>query len=128
MAFHYDEILRSQAENLQAQQQLAAAELEAARIVDDAEGVHAAADRILHLDLMRNALGVRAQNYVNAQITQSQGNRYGLSQDELDVAHGSFGTSMSKDEKERLYAENKARYQHMRATGVYRDDQGSVRR
>ena len=55
------------------------------------------------------------------------GNKYRLSQDEMDIAHGSFG-NLPKEEREKIYFENKQRYQHARATGAYRDDQGTVRR
>ena len=35
---------------------------------------------------------------------------------------------MSEDDKLRTYAEMRAKYQHQRRTGEYRDDQGWVKR
>jgi len=127
MAFKYDDIMRAQAQNIDNQQALAAADLEAARLTDDEAGVHGAAERILQLDLMRNALNVRAQQYLTAQAAQPQGNRWGLSSEEVEVAKASHGSGTPEQRIEE-YARNKQRYQHMRATGQYRDDQGTVRR
>lgn len=88
--------------------------------------MNSAADRILQLDALRMALAARANQYVARQQVPP-GNKYRLNQDEMEVAHGSFG-DLPKEERERIYAENKARYQHARATGQYRDDWGTVRR
>jgi hypothetical protein len=35
---------------------------------------------------------------------------------------------MTNEQREELYARNKQKYQQARATGAYRDDQGTVRR
>ena len=130
MAYSYEEILQAQAGRLQAEQAQASADLEAARLAGDPDGVNIAADRILQIDLQMNALGGRARQFYSAQQSQPQGNKYGLSADEIELARGvaSGDRRMSNDERERLYAENKSRYQRMRATGEYRDDQGTVRR
>lgn len=130
MAYSYEEIMQAQAERLQAEHTQASAELESARLYSDPDGVNAAADRILQIDNSMDALRVRAQRYYSAQQSQPQGNKYGLSPDEIEIARGvaSGDRRMSNDERERLYAENKSRYQRMRATGEYRDDQGTVRR
>jgi lipase chaperone LimK len=127
MPYSYDEILSAQNDRINAEQAAATAELESARLNNDAYSVNAAANRILELDVQRNALAARANQYV-ARQQQSHGNRYGLSQDERDVARGSFGDSMTTEEKERLYAANKQRYEAARMTGAYRDDNGTVRR
>jgi len=120
--------MQAQAENLDTQQQLAAADLESSRLTGDGDGVLQAAERILHIDAMRNALGVRAQQYFSAQAAQSQGNnKWGLSTEEVEVAKASHSAGTVEQRLEE-YARNKARYQHMRATGQYRDDQGTVRR
>lgn len=56
-------------------------------------------------------------------------NAHGLSDQEVEVAKNWTGDNhMTADDKLRIYAENKARYQRMRASGEYRDDQGTVRR
>jgi hypothetical protein len=89
-----------------------------------------AADEILTVDQKKLALDRIANQYVAQQQVQPQGNRYGLSKDEVDVAHGiaSSDQRMTKDDREQLYAQNKAKLARMRATGEYRDDQGTVRR
>jgi hypothetical protein len=129
MTFRYDEIMQAQAAHIDAQQQLAAADLEAARVTDDAYGVRDAADRILNLDLMRNALNARAQTYFTSQAAQSQspGSRWGLSDEEVAVAKASHSAGTDEQRIEE-YARNKQRYWAMRASGEYDDSQGSVRR
>lgn len=112
MPFSYDDILRSQHDRINAQQASASADLEAARLADDAYMVQDAADRILQLDAQRMALNARANQYVAAQQIPA-GNKYRLSQDELDVARNS-NTDLPKEERERIYFENKQRYQHAR--------------
>lgn len=48
-------------------------------------------------------------------------NRFGLSPEEIEIAHKSFSTTgATKEEKERLYAENRAKLHRMRSTGEYR--------
>jgi hypothetical protein len=54
-------------------------------------------------------------------LQQVQGNRFGLTQDELDIAK-------SCNLSDESYARNKNLLQYRRATGQYRDDQGSVKR
>jgi hypothetical protein len=90
---------------------------------------HWAAQRILELDAQKNALAVRANQFAAQQRAEPRGNKYGLSHDEIEVARN-FTTDpkLSNDDKEKLYAEQRNRYRHARATGAYRDDQGSIRR
>jgi hypothetical protein len=128
MAYTYQDIMRAQSERIDAEAASAAADLEAARLSRDEYTVHDAASRILQLDAQRMALAARANQYIaGQQAANPPGNKYRLSQDELDVAHGSF-SDLPKEERERIYFENKQKYQTMRATGQYRDDQGTVRR
>jgi hypothetical protein len=55
--------------------------------------------------------------------------RHGISPDRIGVAlNWTTDPNMSDDEKARIYMENQRRYNHMRQTGEYRDDQGSVKR
>jgi hypothetical protein len=56
--------------------------------------------------------------------------RFGLSPDEQTIAHGISGgdSRLTKDDREKLYAEQKAKLQHLRETGQYRDDPGRVSR
>lgn len=39
---------------------------------------------------------------------------------------GSGDPKLSNDDRERIYAENRARYQQARRDGSYRDDQGRI--
>ncbi len=77
-----------------------------------------------------DALNSMAREAYAQQMPRANASRYGLSPDEVAIARGISGSdrNLSNDDRERMYAEQKARYQHMRATGEYRDDQGQVRR
>lgn len=130
MAYSYQAILESQYQSIAEEQAQAAAELEAGRIAEDAYRTKAAADRILDLDKSREMLDRRARGFVQSQQAQPQGNKYGLNNDEVQVARtlSAGSTTMTNDDRERIYAENRAKYRHQRATGEYRDDQGRVTR
>jgi hypothetical protein len=126
MAYSYEDIIRSQYEAKAAEKAQALADLEAARLNENAVDTMAAADRIVEIDKSVGALDRIANQYVASQ-QQPQGNRFGLSPTEVEIAHNSF-SGASKEEKERSYAMNRDRLRHMRATGQYRDDQGTVSR
>jgi hypothetical protein len=129
MAYNYADIMQNQLERLEAEGAQRAAELEAARINEDPDAVHWAAQRILELDSQRNALAVRANQFAAQQRVQPQRHKYGLSPEEIEVARNfTQDPKLSNDDKEKLYAEQRARYRHARATGAYRDDQGRVTR
>jgi hypothetical protein len=131
MAYSYQQILESQYQRIAEEQSQAAADLEAGRISEDAYRVTGAADRILELDKTREALDRRANQYIASQQQQPQGNQYGLSQSEVEIARGisSGDSSLTNAERERIYAANKNKLRHMRQTGEYRDDQATqVRR
>lgn len=127
MAYDWSSILTAQAERIDSEQAEAAAQLEAARHREDASDVMHYSNRILDLDLQRNALAARANNFVAAQQAQPRGNAYGLSNEEIEIAKASHsgGTVQERIEE---YARNKQKLQYMRATGEYRDDQGRVTR
>jgi hypothetical protein len=129
MSFEHDAIIKAQYQQLGTDRARAVADLEAGRTDEDQYLTMDAADRILMADQKLAALDKIATNFVAAQ-QQPAGNRYGLSQDEMEIAHGIAGNdaSMSLEQREALYSRNKQRLNHMRATGQYRDDQGSVRR
>lgn len=58
-----------------------------------------------------------------------QGNKWGLSNDESEIARNSFGSQdLTNDQREEIYARNKAKYRSMLADGTYSNSQGSVRR
>ncbi len=83
------------------------------------------------------ALRVQRREYVSmsnqhaASMRPAPGSsRFGLSKDEQEIAHGISGgdSRLSKEDREKIYFENKEKLRHMRQSGAYRDDQGSVRR
>jgi hypothetical protein len=142
MPFDYSDIMQAQFERIESDHAQAVAELEAARNIEDVHGTHQAATRILELDAQRAALAQRANQYVSRQAapmmpgSENMSNKdldlcrkYGVSPNELGVAKG-WTSDPKLDDESRVqqYAANRARYQHARATGQYRDDQGSVRR
>lgn len=126
MAYSYEQILAAHQQRISDEYAQAAAEFEAARVSENAYGVTEAADRILALDQARTALAARVNFHAASQQQQPQGNKYGLSDDEMEVAKNSHSAGTS-DQRIEEYARNKQRYQHARATGQYRDDQGTRR-
>jgi hypothetical protein len=130
MAYSYQQILEAQYLRITDEQAQAAAELEAGRVSEDAYRVTDAANRILQLDKDREALDRRAQGFIASQQAQPQTSKYGLSQDEVEIARGIAGNDrgLSGDDRERIFAENKLKLARARADGSYRDDQGRVTR
>jgi hypothetical protein len=130
MAYTYEQILKAQYERIADTHAHLSAELEAARVSEDAYKVTEAADAILALDQQRTALDARAQSFVASQQQHARGNRYGLNQDEIAIANGISGgdANLSNDQRQQIYSHNKQRLQYLRSTGQYRDDQGTVRR
>jgi hypothetical protein len=126
VAYTYQQILQSQYETKAAERAQALADLEASRLAEDPSGTMDAANRIVDIDKSVTALDRIANQYVASQ-QQPQGNKYGLSPTEVEVAHNSHSGG-SKEDREKSYAENRDRLRRMRSTGEYRDDQGSVRR
>ena len=129
MAFNHEQIVRAQYEQLTSERARAMAELESARLREDEYGTMSAASAILEADQKLGALGNIAANLA-AQQQQPPGNRYGLTHDEVEIAHSLAQNDhrFSDDQREAIYAQNRARYQHARRTGAYRDDQGRVTR
>jgi hypothetical protein len=121
MPYDYETIINAQFQNLAAEKARALADLEASRLSDDPHGTMAAASRILDTDQRLERLDRYASDYVAQRERTPQGNRFGLSQDELDIAK-SCGQS---DEE---YARNKETLRRKRMSGEYRDDQGRVTR
>jgi hypothetical protein len=126
MAYEHEAVIKAQYQQLANDRAQAAAEYEAARIAEDGSSTMFAADRILEVDQKRAALDRIANNYVASQ-QKPQGNQFGLNQDEMDIANGiaSGDQTITNEQRQRAYAQNKERLRYMRATGQYRDDQGS---
>jgi len=127
MAFSHDAAIKARIEHHQEEYAQANAEYEAARLAEDSQGVHQAAERMEKAEHHLHSLNRIASNYVAQQQRQPQGNAYGLSNEEIEVAKNTHSGG-TVDDRIKEYAQNKAKYQHMRSTGEYRDDQGTVRR
>lgn len=130
MPISHDDALRSKFSVLELEKQRALADYEEARLADNEYGVAYASDTLLEIQNKLDALHRIGSNYVLAQQTQQQGNRYGLSADEVAIANGIAGNDphMSNDQRQQLYLQQKQKLNFMRATGQYRDDQGTVKR
>lgn len=85
---------------------------------------------------MRQAEEIAVQDARVMRSVQPQ-NRYGLSADEVQIAKDMASNDRelsamlpdaALERRMQIYAEQKAKYQQMRQTGEYRDDQGTVRR
>jgi len=121
MAYDYTQIMDAQWQRLQADAAEQVAELEAARHAEDADRTNYAAQRILEIDAQRAALASRATQYASqlqGQAHAAQANPYNLSLDEMEVAKTfTSDDRLSVNDRMRIYAEQKAKYQHARATG-----------
>jgi hypothetical protein len=128
VAYQHEHVIRAQYEQLAAERAEVLAQYESARINEDGSSTMFAADRLLEVDQKRAALDRIANNYVASQ-QQPQGNQFGLNQDELDIANGIAGgdQTITNEQRQRAYAQNKERLRYLRQTGQYRDDQGTTR-
>lgn len=128
MPYDYPTIIRAQFDGLQLDRQRTQTEMERCRLCEDEDGTMYAANALLEINAKLAALDNVAKNYVTAQHLPA--NRYGLTQDEIEIANGIAGSDphMTQDQRQQLYLQNKQKLQYMRATGQYRDDQGTVRR
>ncbi|MEH2547132.1 hypothetical protein V1283_003777 [Bradyrhizobium sp. AZCC 2262] len=126
MAYEHRAVIEAQYQRLAADRAEAVARYESGRICEDEYETMNAANTILEMDQKRAALDRIAQNFVISQ-QQPRGNRYGLNEDEISIANGIAGSdqSITNEQRQQAYAANKERLRHMRATGQYRDDQGS---
>ena len=130
MAYEHESVIKAQYQQLTADRAAAVAEYESGRVSEDEYTTMSAAHRILEADAKLAALNRIADTYVAGQQRAQPQNKYGLSKDEQEVAHGlaSGDRTMTNDQREQLYAQNRAKYHRMRASGEYRDDQGRVTR
>lgn len=114
-----------------------AAKYQNAQLMNDMAGQVEAAQNLANYQAQINALNQMAQPLVNP--TQGpKPNKYGLSPEEVEMAHAAipdrhdirdaYGSRvvLSADDKEARYAEQKAKYRQMLATGQYSNqtDQG----
>jgi len=119
------------------------AEYAAAESIGDQDAMDAAWARMGGLQATwdkMDALAWQDAAQINGPLVGADGNEiprrdaelcraFGVSPNELSIAKNwTADSKMSDADKVRGYVENRARYQHMRATGQYRDDQGVVKR
>lgn len=129
MAYSHQQIIDAKYESLAAEYATAERDLEVARHNEEPTDVMQASDRILDVIHRTRALDEIRNNFARQQQAP-QRSKYGLNEDEIQIARGlaSGDSSMTNDDRERSYAEQKAKLQQMRRDGTYRDDQGMVRR
>jgi hypothetical protein len=97
-----------------------------AELAGDARGMAIAHQHIANLRVQQDKAHQIAVQHANS-MRQPQRHPSGLSNEEIEVAKASHSGG-TEEERIRSYAQQKAKLQHMRMTGEYRDDQGSVRR
>jgi 3-methyladenine DNA glycosylase Tag len=127
VAYSYEDILRSQYEAKAADRAQALADLEAARLNENAVDTMNAADRILEIDKSVGALNTIANQYVRQSQAQPQGNKFGLSPAEVEIARTSYtAPDMTDAQKDETFARNKQKLQSLRASGAYTDSDRQV--
>ena len=127
MPYDHGAVIKAKYEQLQAELAYANGRYESGRLSDDPDTTLQAASELIDVNQKIAALDRIAQTYVRQTQQQPQGNKFGLSPTEVEIAHNSHSGG-TREERERSYSEQKAKLQHMRQTGQYRDDQGTVRR
>ena len=130
MPYEHRDVVLAQHNKLLAERARVVGEYEEARLGEYPDAVMYAADKLTEIDAKIGALNQIANNLVASQQQAQPQNKYGLNKDEQEIARGlaSGDRSISDEDRQRVYAEQKAKYQRMRATGQYRDDQGSMKR
>jgi hypothetical protein len=117
MPFSYEDVIVSQAQNLDSERAQMIAELEAGRLSDDAYRTTEAAKRICQIDVERQQLNSYANQIIHQQQQQPRGSQFGLSRDEQEIAAIS-GIS------EQEYLANKQKMHAMKDQGYW--SQGRV--
>jgi hypothetical protein len=116
------------AASMQAAYSEAMAEYQQAQLAEDVDGMAAAGMKMAALQATAEKFNNLAQEAMNPQRQQYQEPRdqFGLTADERAVAENSFGpvkigrdefVDLTKDEKARLYAENRAKMARMKSQG-----------
>jgi hypothetical protein len=130
MVFTHQQIIEDKYLRHAAEVAEASAEYEKARLLDDAYQVQSATDRLTDLKQQRMAMDALVHEHQAQQQHAQPQNKYGLNADQVIIANGigSGDRTLTNDDRQRIYSENRAKLQRQRATGEYRDDQGTVRR
>jgi hypothetical protein len=142
MAYTYQQILAAQYEVAQAENASASAALEDARLREDPSDVQAAVDRLVSNNMVIQQLNQAAVQMQQPQQQPAAGfgddvradhvelaQRYGLSPQQIGIAvNWTQDPNISDEVKVKRYCENVNKLSRMRATGQYRDDQGTLKR
>jgi hypothetical protein len=112
-----------------------------AELSGDLDSMAQAAQRIAGMRATVREMGIMAQEEINRRAAPMAGTddlsrgdaalcqKFGVSPNELGIAKNwTSDPNMTDAQKVETYLQNRARYQHARATGAYRDDQGRVTR
>lgn len=126
MAYTYQEIIQAEYQDLANEEAHASATLEQARITEDVDAIKIATDRIYTVDQKRQSLTQRVQSF-NAQHAAQPRSRFGLTPEEQEIArlgphtHKDYPRErfLTDDQKEEIYARNRAKYRAMIANGSY---------
>jgi hypothetical protein len=104
-----------------------------AQLNSDESEMVASANRIAALRSAKREIPMMYSEATSPRQAAPQVNQNGLTEVEAEVARNSFGpvkdargnmVDMTIDQKEKLYRYNRDKYQYMRQSGQYRDDQG----
>jgi hypothetical protein len=113
-----------------------------AELSGDLDSMAASAQRIAGMRATVREMGIMAQEEFNRRAAPPQVagaedmprrdvdlcRKFGISPNELGVAKNwTSAPNLSDDDKVQTYLQNKQRYQYAKATGQYRDDQGTQR-
>ena len=142
MAFDHKDVIQAQYQQIAADRAAAVGSYESSRLNEDSDGTMSAANAIIEADARLAALNRIANNLTAGsrqaplagedEMSRSDAalaRHYGLTGTQLAVAKGwTSDNRMSDEAKVRTYIENTNRYRQARASGQYRDDQGSIRR
>jgi hypothetical protein len=143
LAYTYQQILAAQYEVAQAENASASAALEDARLREDPSDVQAAVDRLVSNNMVIQQLNQAAATMQQQQAPQPAAGfgddvradhvelaqRYGLSPQQIGIAvNWTTDPNISDEVKVKRYVENTHKLSRMRASGQYRDDQGTVKR
>ncbi|MGJ4939297.1 hypothetical protein ACQR1W_01885 [Bradyrhizobium sp. HKCCYLS1011] len=125
----YDEIYRQAMAGYRSAIVEQQAAFERATLAGDVDEQIRASQELAALRVQANEYHAMCVQHAETMRPAPQASKYGLSEQEREVAHNwTSDASLSNDERERIYAEQRAKYRQMRADGSYRDDQGMVRR
>jgi hypothetical protein len=134
MAWDYSQTLAAKWQQNEVERSRALAEIDAAHVNEDWQSLEFATDRLRSAENEAAWLSQKARNLQHQQQraqAQQPSNKWGLSRAEEEVALAAIqdraDVRLSREQKLQSYAQQKQRYQQMRASGAYSDGQGTQR-